>query len=88
MQENQLISLGYWILLGATMTAGCLCSTLGALLVCMLIGVTGLCAAVCYKKWKFLFPMAACCVPCVVYAGLYLILGWKDGKETVCGVIC
>ena len=57
------------------MTTGCLCSTLGALLVCMLIGVTGLCAAVCYKKWKFLFPMAACCVPCVVYAGLYLILG-------------
>lgn len=75
MQENQRISLGYWILLGATMTTGCLCSTLGALLVCVLIGVTGLCAAACYKKWKFLFPMATCCVPCVVYAGLYLILG-------------
>lgn len=75
MQENQRLTLGYWVLLGATMTAGCLCSTLGALLVCMLIGVTGLCAAVCYKKWKFLFPMAACCVPCLVYAALYLILG-------------
>lgn len=75
MQENQRINLGYWVLLASTMTTGCLCSTLGALLVCMLIGITGLCAAVCYKRWKFLFPMAACCVPCVVYAGLYLILG-------------
>lgn len=75
MQENQRLTFGYWILLAATMTAGCLCSTMGALLVCMLIGITGLCAAVCYKKWKFLFPMAACCLPCVVYAGLYLILG-------------
>lgn len=74
MQENQRITLGYWALLAAAMTSGCLCSTLGALLVCMLIGITGLCAAVCYKKWKFLFPMAACCIPCVAYAGLYLIL--------------
>lgn len=74
MQENQRITLGYWVLLAAAMTSGCLCSTLGALLVCMLIGITGLCAAVCYKRWKFLFPMAACCVPCVAYAGLYLIL--------------
>ncbi len=75
LQEGQRPSPGYWILLGAAMTAGCLCSTMGALLVCMLIGITGLCSAVCYKQWKFLFPMAACCIPCVVYAGLYLILG-------------
>ena len=75
LQEGQRLSKVYWILLGAAMTAGCLCSTMGALLVCMLIGITGLCGAVCYRRWKFLFPMAACCIPCVVYAGLYLILG-------------
>lgn len=74
-QENQKITAGFWILLVSATMSGCLCSTMGALLVCMLIGIVGLCAAVCYKRWSFLFPMAACCVPCVVYAGLYLILG-------------
>lgn len=75
LQAGSRISKGYWILLGGAMTAGCLCSTMGALLVCLLIGITGLCGAVCYRQWKFLFPMAACCIPCVVYAGLYLLLG-------------
>ncbi len=74
-QEQQKIPLSFWLLLAVTMTAGCLCSTMGALLVCMLMGITGLCAAFCYKKWKLLFPMAACCIPCVMYAALYLVLG-------------
>ena len=63
------------VTLAAAMTAGCLCSTMGALLVCMLIGITGLCAAGCYKRWRILIPMALCCVPCLIYAVLYLILG-------------
>lgn len=75
LQEAQKITFGFWVLLAAALTASCLCSTLGALLACMLVGVTGLCAAVCYRKWLVLIPMAACCVPCVIYAGLYLILG-------------
>lgn len=75
LQEEQRIPLGYWVLLVAALTASCLCSTLGALLVCMLVGVTGLCAAVCYRKWKLLIPMAACCIPCLIYVGLYLVLG-------------
>ncbi len=63
-----------WILLTCTIITGCLCSTLGALLTCMLVGITGLCAAFCYRKWKMLFPMALCCLPAVGYAVLYLIL--------------
>ena len=74
LQESQKITLGYWILLAATLTAGCLCSTMGALLVCMLVGITGVCAAIAYRKWLVLIPMAVCCVPCVIYAFLYLFL--------------
>lgn len=75
LQEAQKITIGFWVLLTAALTACCLCSTLGSLLACMLVAVTGLCAAVCYRKWHVLIPMAACCIPCVVYAGLYLLLG-------------
>lgn len=75
LQESKKLSFWYWVLLTATLTAGCLCSTLGALLSCMLVGITGMCAAVCYRRWSVLFPMAACCIPCVLYAGIYLIYG-------------
>ena len=75
LQNNRKVPFSYWLLLTAAMTAGCLCSTMGALLVCMLIGVAGLCAAGCYRRWRILIPMALCCSPCVVYALLYLVLG-------------
>lgn len=73
-QQKEKISLSYWLLFGAVMTAGCLCSTLGALLTCMLTGVAGLCGSVCYKKPGLLLPMALCCTPCVLFAALYLVL--------------
>lgn len=74
LQENQKIAGSYWLLLLCTLTAACLCSTLGALLTCMLIGVTGICAAVCYRKWRFLIPLGLCCAPCGVVAVLYVML--------------
>lgn len=74
LQLNRKLSWRYWILLTATMTTGCLCSTMGALLVCLLIALTGACAAWCYRKWTILLPLAASCIPCVVYALLYLLL--------------
>ncbi len=64
----------YWLLLACSMAAGCLCSTLGALLTCMLVGVIGLCAAVCYRRWKVLAPMALCCAMPVLVTVLYLII--------------
>lgn len=75
LQAKHKVPIGYWMLLTAAMTAGCLCSSLGALLVCMLIGITGLCAAGCYRRWGILVPMALCCLPSVIYGGLYVVLG-------------
>lgn len=74
LQEKQKVSVSYWALLFCTLTATCLCSTLGTLLACMLIGVTGICAAFSYRRWRFLFPLAACCVPCMCVALLYVLL--------------
>ena len=75
MQEQQKVTFGFWILLGSVMTACCLASTMGALLACMLVGTAGVCGAVSYKKWKIILPLLACCIPCILYAGMYLILG-------------
>lgn len=74
LQEKQKIELIWWILLAAAVTAACLCSTLGTFLSCLLVGVTGLCTAISYRKWKLLIPMVLCCVPAVGYALLYLVL--------------
>lgn len=73
-QEKQKVEGIWWFLLASSVTAGCLCSTLGALLCCMLVGVTGICGAVCYKRWKILIPMALSCLPAAVYAIIYLRL--------------
>lgn len=75
LQEKQKITVGFWILLTAVMTSCCLASTMGALLACMLVGVAGICEAIAYKNRKILPPLAACCVPCIIYAGMYLVLG-------------
>ena len=75
LQEEKKITAGFWVLLGAVMTSCCLTSTMGALLACMLMGVAGICGAVCYKRFRLLLPLAACCIPCVIYAGMYLLLG-------------
>lgn len=74
LQENQKFGAGNWILLCCAILAGCLCSTMGAFLLCMLLAVTGLCAAVSYRKWKVLVPLALCCVPCVCYALIYMLV--------------
>lgn len=74
MQAEEKPGIRFWILLCAAMTAACLCSTLGALLACMLAGVVGLCAAVCCRRFKVLFPIALCCAPCVGFVLLYLVL--------------
>lgn len=74
LQQKEQPGAKYWLLTAMTMIAGCLCSTQGALLTCILLGVGGGCAAVCYRKWKLILPMAACCAVPVVLALLYLFL--------------
>lgn len=73
LEEKRKITITYWCLLISALTTACLCSTLGAVLSCLLMGIVGFCGALCYRKWKILIPMAVCCVPCVVEALLYLM---------------
>lgn len=75
LQNQQKIGAGQWILMTLTMIAGCLCSSLSPLLICMLTGVVGICAALCYKRWKILCPMALCCVMPIGFALLYFVYG-------------
>lgn len=74
-KEQRKPSGGLWLFLVCVMCACCLCSTMGAMLACLLVAAVGLCTAVCYRRPLILLPMAACCTPCVVFAALYLILG-------------
>lgn len=61
-----------YLLLMQTVTAACLCSTLGTFLSCVLIGGLGLCGAFVYRKWECIWKMAFSCIPAVIFALLYL----------------
>ncbi len=74
MKEEKKAGMGFWLLLVLTMIAGCLCSTLGCLLTCMLIGIVGLCAVVVYRRWKILLPLAGSCILPMLFALLYFVL--------------
>ncbi len=73
-QEKERVDARLYLLLGAVAVTGCLCSTLGALLICMAVGTAGVLAAFCYKRFISLVPLAISCMPCLCYALLYLIL--------------
>ena len=68
------IGFALWLLLALTAVAGCLCSTLGTILTCMFLGIAGLCTAISYRKWWFLFPLSACCILPLGYALLYFMI--------------
>lgn len=70
--ERRKCGAAYWVLLCAVMTAGCLCSAMGSFLLCLLTAVAGICIAVSYRRFRALWPLAACCAPCVCFALLYL----------------
>ena len=73
-QEKTKIGIMWWILLVSAVLTWCLCSTMGAVLICVLIGLVGVCTAVCYRRFLLLIPFALCCAPAVCYAMMYLIL--------------
>lgn len=64
----------YWFLTALSLIAGCLCSTMGTLLTCILLGAMGICTAVSYRRWKVLIPIALCCVPPMGVALLYFVI--------------
>lgn len=74
LQAEGKMGMGLWVMVGLTMVAGCLCTTQGALLTCMLLGIAGLCMAVCYHKWKLVLPVMGCGVVPVCFTLLYFWL--------------
>lgn len=74
LQAQEKVPGGYYLLLAAAAAAGCLCSTMGAMLTCIILGIVGLLTAVFYGKWKVMLLLAVCCMPCIVYGFLYLVL--------------
>lgn len=74
-QLQQKVEWMIWLLLAATVTVACLCTTLGTFLACLLLGALGLCAGVVYRNWGLVWKTACCCMPAVVFAGLYFWLG-------------
>ena len=74
LQEKKQISPLLYLLFCAAAATGCLCSTLGALLICMAVGIVGLLGSISYRRPGILAPLAVCCMPCVFYALMYLIL--------------
>lgn len=77
LQEQQRVPAALYLLAGAAATTGCLCSALGALIICLAVGIIGLLGAVCYKRPRILPALALCCVPCVCCAALYLFCEWR-----------
>lgn len=74
LQRGERVGFRYWLLTCMTMISGCLCSTQGALMVCLLLEVGVLCTVVCYHRWKEIASMAACCVLPAIFVFLYLML--------------
>lgn len=62
-----------WVMLFLLNAAGCLCSTLGALLCVIPIGIVAIMMVFAYKKGWHIIPMIVGCIPCVLFAVLYML---------------
>lgn len=74
-QMQQKIEWMMWVLLTAVVTAACLCSTLGTFLMCLFLGVIGLCAGAVYRRWSLILKTACCCIPALLFCALYFVIG-------------
>lgn len=74
LQNGKRIGMVIWLLLSATMTAACLCSTQGTILSCVLMGIAGLSAAISYRKLSLLIPLGICSGVPVCMALLYFVV--------------
>ena len=72
-KEMQKVPPMLFLVLASAAVTGCLCSTLGALIVCMLMGIVGLIAAFGNRRWAVFLTLGACCLPCMGCAFIYLI---------------
>lgn len=75
LEKEELQGKFFWLLFFCTMAAGCLCSTLGTVLTCMLTVILGLCVAFCYPKGKkVLLPLAGGCILPGFLVLLYVVI--------------
>lgn len=74
LQHGRSVRVWRWLMVAAAMITGCLCSSEGSLLLCMLLGTVSLCMVACYRRWKLILPAAGCCVAPMIVALLYLFL--------------
>ena len=65
---------GMWALLGLINVVAAMMSTASVFLNTFLIAVMAVVFSVQEKNIKIIFKMAACCIPCVVYALLYVLV--------------
>ncbi|MCR4617026.1 MAG: hypothetical protein K5669_02430 [Lachnospiraceae bacterium] len=72
LSENKKTDIRLYIMLFALNMSGCLCSTLGALLCALPIFICAVIGAFMLKKVRHLLPMAAGCLPCLIFALMYL----------------
>ena len=66
--------IGLWILLFVVNIVAAMMSTASVFLNSLLIGVMALILSIQERNIRILFQMAGCCIPCVVYALLYVLL--------------
>lgn len=74
LQHDRPVGVWRWLMIAAAMTAGCLCSSEGSLLLCMLLGTVSLCMLACFRRWKLILPAAGCCAAPMIVALLYLFI--------------
>lgn len=73
-QNREKFSWLQWGLMTLTATAACLCSTLGTILTCMMLGIAGMCISVSYRNGKVLAFLATNCIVPVFMALLYFVI--------------
>lgn len=75
-REKKDMEASLWLLFLAASAAGCLCSSLGGVLIVMLMGIAGFYIALCYRKLAVFTRMIGCCLPALLFIVLYL---WVQG---------
>lgn len=62
-----------WFFLCLTNAAGCLMTSMSAIISCFFLGISGILIAIRYKNPRELWKIAVCCIPCLVEMILYVI---------------
>lgn len=70
--QNNKGRMGLWILLAVVNIVAAMMSTASVFLNSFLLAIMGVIMSMQEKNWKILLKMGICCIPCVIYALLYM----------------